>query len=214
MSALLEVRDLTAGYESPHVLRRLSLDVEAGETVCIIGRNGSGKSTLVGCLMGYLRPARGRIRLDGRDLVGRRPHEIVRLGMTAVLQERTAFGGLPVGDNLLLGGYALDRATRRGRVEEVLARFPGLAEKRNVPANRLSSGEQRILEIARALVLDPRLLLLDEARIGLAAAVREEVRRILVGLRRDGIAVLMLESERGAPLDVPGSVRVLQEGRV
>jgi branched-chain amino acid transport system ATP-binding protein len=212
MPPLLEVRDLVAGYGTPAVLRGVSLEIEAGDSLSVVGRNGSGKSTLVRCLMGYLRPAGGSARLDGRDLAGRRPHEVVRMGMTAVLQERSAFGRLSVRENLLVGGYLLDRATRGRRVTELLARFPLLEDKRRMPANRLSSGEQRILEIARALMLDPRVLILDEATIGLSAAFAEEMRALVRRLRADGTAVLIAESDGTTPLDPAGARLTLSRG--
>jgi branched-chain amino acid transport system ATP-binding protein len=211
---VLEIRHLAGGYLEQRVLQDVSLDLAEGEVVSLVGRNGCGKSTLVKCLMGYLRPAQGRIRLDGHDLVGHSTHELVRLGMTAVLQERSTFGGLPVRDNLLLGGYSLDRQARARRVAELMQRFPLLHERRAVPANRLSSGEQRILELARALVPEPRILVLDEVTIGLAGGLVEEIRRLVRELSDQGTAILIVESQAGRRLHEPGSVFLLENGRL
>jgi branched-chain amino acid transport system ATP-binding protein len=162
--------------------------------------------------MGYLRPLQGSVRFDGEDVTGQPTHQIVRRGMSAVLQGRTAFGRLTVRENLELGGYVLDGGARRRRVDALCAQFPVLAERQHAPASSLSSGQQQMLEIARALMLGPRLLVLDEPAIGLSPVALGGLVRSLVELQRAGLAILLIEQEANESLCFVDRVYRLHHG--
>jgi branched-chain amino acid transport system ATP-binding protein len=216
---LLEVSELVARYGSVEALRGVSLEVRAGEMVALIGANGAGKSTLLRSITGLLPPAGGRVRLDGSDLTGRPPEEILRAGIALVPERRRVFGGLTVLDNLQLGGYALPRG--RGfheRLEEGLGEayrlFPVLRQRRDQLAGTLSGGEQQMLAIARALMSRPRILLCDEPSLGLAPLVVREIMRLLTMLRDAGTTILLVEQNARMALRAANRAYVLEAGRV
>ena len=210
---MLDVSNVRAGYGKLEILQAVSLRVDAGELVGIIGPNGAGKSTLLKTVFGYLGPTAGEVVFEATRLNGRRPDEIVRLGVGYVAQAGGLFTDMSVHDNLLLGGYALgsSRAARTA-VDAVYARFAFLAGRRHQAAGSLSGGEQRILAVARALVPDPRLILLDEPSAALAPRFIDQVYETIAGLNRGGIAMLIVEQNVEAILAVAARVFVLDLG--
>jgi branched-chain amino acid transport system ATP-binding protein len=205
---MLEVRGLEAGYGQSQVLFGIELAVGAGEVATLMGRNGMGKTTTVRAIMGLSRPTAGRVRLDGRDVAGLAPHRIARLGIGLVPEGRQVFRRLSVEENLRAtarpGAWTLDRA---------LDLFPRLAERRRSMGHQLSGGEQQMLAIGRALMTNPRLLILDEATEGLAPLVREEIWRCLERLRDDGLAILVIDKNVARLLALARRHHVVEKGR-
>ena len=211
---MLRVADVRSGYGKLEILQSVSLAVGEGEIVGLIGPNGAGKSTLLKTAFGYLTPFAGEVTLEGRPLVGLRPDQVVRLGVGYVAQAGGLFADMTVHENLLLGGYAL-RSSREARaaVDELYARFPLFAARRRQPAGSLSGGEQRILAVARALAVRPRLLLLDEPSAALAPRFIADVYDTIRALNGGGIAMLIVEQNVEAILAVAHRVFVLDLGR-
>jgi branched-chain amino acid transport system ATP-binding protein len=198
---LLELREVVAGYEEVEVLRGVSLAVRAGEIVCIIGANGAGKSTLLRTVFGMVRPRAGAIRFAGEEVAGRPSTELLRRGIGYVPQGRCNFPAMSVEENLEMGAY-LRRDTRiRDDIEAVLARFPVLATKRRAPAGTLSGGQQQILEMGIALLLHPRLLMV------------EIVFETILAINREGTTILMVEQNAKKALSVSHRGFVLELGR-
>ena len=211
--ALLELREVVAGYEEVEVLRGVSLAVRAGEIVCIIGANGAGKSTLLRTVFGMVQSRAGAIRFAGEDIARRSSLEVLRRGIGYVPQGRCNFPAMSVEENLEMGAY-LRRDTRvRGDIEALLARFPMLATKRREPAGALSGGQQQILEMAIALLLNPRLLMVDEPSLGLDPRMVEIVFDTLLAINRDGTTILMVEQNAKKALSVSHRGFVLELGR-
>lgn len=213
---MLEVRDLYAGYhEDLHILRGVSLTAQPAKITAILGANGTGKSTLLKAVCGFLHPAAGEIRLGDRSLVGVEPHQMVRLGVAYIPQHPGIFPHMTVEENLLIGVWTFrrDRARVRRKLEENYERFPVLRDKRRDPAGRLSGGQQRMVEIGRTLMSDPRLLLVDEPTAGLAKLVRREVYETLTRLRAEGRTILLVDQEIREAVKVADHVYVLDLGR-
>ena len=211
---MLAVDEVRSGYGRLEILQDVSLRVPPGEIVGIIGPNGAGKSTLLKTVFGYLVPAAGRVALEDRGLAGLRPDQVMRRGLAYVAQEGGLFADMTVHDNLVLGGYVLpSRRAVRAAVEAVLDRFPLLYERGRQVAGSLSGGEQRILALARALVIRPRLMLVDEPSAALAPGAIDRVYETLVALNRSGIALLVVEQNVEAILAVAHRVFVLDLGR-
>jgi len=212
--ALLEVQDLHAGYGKTEILKGVSLRVETGQVVSIIGPNGAGKSTVFKTLFGLLPVRQGRVLLDGEEITGRPPAELLRRGMAYVPQGRNVFPLMTVEQNLLLGAYIRPRSAELDReVEGVYETFPVLRESRRKRAADLSGGQQQMLEMARALLLRPRLMLLDEPTLGLAPLVFKEVFRIVENLRRTGQTILMVEQNAAKALEISDYAYVLELGQ-
>jgi len=211
---MLEVGELRSGYGRLEILQGVTLQVAPGTIVGVIGPNGAGKSTLLKTVFGYLSPFGGRITLEDQSLIGLRPDQILRLGTGFVAQAGGLFADMTVHENLLLGGYAL-RSSREARaaVDELYARFPLFAARRRQPAGSLSGGEQRILAVARALAVRPRLLLLDEPSAALAPRFIADVYDTIRALNGGGIAMLIVEQNVEAILAVAHRVFVLDLGR-
>ncbi|MDR7434086.1 MAG: ABC transporter ATP-binding protein [Armatimonadota bacterium] len=210
---MLEVRELWVGYNDVSVIRGVTLEVPAGEATAVLGPNGSGKTTLFRALVGLLRPRSGSILFEGVPLNGLRPPQVVQRGIVYVAAERELFPQLTVLENLELGAYCCPRAFQ-SRLELVFELFPRLAERRSQRAGTLSGGEQQMLAIARALMAQPKLLLLDEPSTGLAPLLVAELYRRLEALRREGVTILLAEQQVGAALSLCARVYVLKEGRV
>ncbi|MDO8478266.1 MAG: ABC transporter ATP-binding protein [Candidatus Rokubacteria bacterium] len=210
---MLELEGVRSGYGKLEILQSASLRVPDGAIVGIIGPNGAGKSTLLKTAFGYLPPSAGRIVLDGREIAGRRPDEIMRLGVGYLAQAGGLFAEMTVHDNLVLGGYTASRADKRHAIDHVYTRFPLFRDRRRQLAGALSGGEQRLLAIARALIVRPHLLLLDEPSAALAPRFIDEVYATLVALNRDGIALLIVEQNVEAILAVAHRVFVLDLGQ-
>src|ERR1700675_1842837 len=206
---MLELEGVRSGYGKLEILQSVSLQVPDGEIIGIIGPNGAGKSTLLKTAFGYLPPFAGHIVLDGRPIAGRRPDEIMRWGVGYLSQAGGLFAEMTVHDNLVLGGYTVSRALKRQAIDQVYTRFPLFHERRRQLAGALSGGEQRLLAIARALIVHPRLLLLDEPSAALAPRFIEQVYATLVALTRGGLAMLIVEQNVEAILAVAHRVFVL-----
>ena len=212
--ALLEVHDLHAGYGKLEILKGVSLRVEPGQVVSIIGPNGAGKSTVFKTVFGLLPARDGRVLLDGEDVTNRPPGELLRRGMAYVPQGRNVFPLMTVEENLLLGAYTRPgSAELAGEVAQLYATFPVLSESRRKRASDLSGGQQQMLEMARALLLKPRLILLDEPTLGLAPLVFKEIFRIIENLRRLGQTILMVEQNAAKALEISDYAYVLELGQ-
>ena len=202
----LDVRDLVVRYGAIEAVHGISFDVQAGEVVALIGVNGAGKTSTLAALSGLVRPARGTVRLLGRDLAGAPAHAIVRAGLVQVPEGREILARMSVHENLLLSG-----ATDATAMYE---RFPILAERRALPAGNLSGGEQQLLAIARALLAKPRVLLLDEPSLGLAPKMVASVFEVLAELKRSGTTMLLVEQNALRALRLADRGYVLELGRI
>ena len=210
MSAdLLRVEALHHHYDRSHVLQGIDLAVPAGGVVALLGRNGAGKTTTLKAIMGIERPSGGRIALEGVSLLGRSPAAIARLGIGYVPETRAIFPSLTVEENLTIATRGTDWT-----LDRVYATFPRLAERRRAGGGTLSGGEQQMLAIARALMTNPRLLLLDEPTEGLAPLVVAEIEAMLTGLRAAGLSVLLVEQNLRFALAFADAVVVLGKGLV
>ncbi|MBL0943761.1 MAG: ABC transporter ATP-binding protein [Hydrogenophaga sp.] len=211
---LLEVNDLHAGYGKAEVLRGITLSVRAGQVVTVIGPNGAGKSTLLNALMGLL-PQRGGLRFNGEDVSRLTLEERVMAGLALVPEKRELFGTMSVEDNLVLGGWRpMKQRTPRWRegLEQVFELFPRLKERRAQAAGTLSGGERQMLAIGRALMGQPRLLMLDEPSLGLAPLIVRDIFRIVETLRERGVSILLVEQNARAALNVADEGHVLETG--
>ena len=210
---MLEVRDLDVKYGAATAVRRVSLDVAAGELVCVVGPNGAGKSTLINAIAGLHRVAAGAMTLDGRDLTCLPSHRFCAEGIAVVPEGRRLFGALTVRENLELGSYLpAAKALRQASLSHVCTLFPALAEKLDQPAGALSGGQQQMVAIARALMARPRLLLLDEPSLGLAPLIVREMFGMIERIHGEGVAVLLVEQNVALALDVATRAYVLEEG--
>ena len=211
---LLELQDVRARYGQAVALDGVSLQVRAGEVVSVLGANGAGKTTMTRVITGQLPAASGTVRMSGTDVAGLPPHQRVRYGVACCPEGRRIFGELTVEENLLLGGYVLGKAARRARADELCTMFPLLAERRTQVAGTLSGGQQQILAMARALMSDPKLLILDEASLGLSPVAVDTVYEAIGRVRDAGVAVLLIEQNAHRSLAVADHAYVLDRGRV
>ena len=216
MSALLEIRNLESYYGPIMALRGVSLEVRTGEVVTVLGANGAGKTTLLKTISGIMDPEKGQIRMEGVEIQGTEPHHIVRRGIVHVPEGREVFPLLSVDENLSLGAYTLsDRAAiARGR-EMVFTYFPILAERRQQEAGTLSGGQQQMLAIGRALMLNPKLMLLDEPSLGLSPLLTQEIFAILRRLNTEqGVTMLVVEQNAAVALGLADRGYVMELGRI
>ncbi len=212
---LLSIEGLTLGYNKTNAVKGISLEVREGTVVTLIGANGAGKTTVLRGISGLLRPRAGSIRLHGRDIGGMAPHRIAGLGIVQVPEGRQVFANMSIDENLRMGAWLLsDKAEEARRRDMVLTRFPRLAERLGQTAGLLSGGEQQMLAMGRALMADPRLLLLDEPSMGLAPLFVEEIFRIVEALKAEGRTILLVEQNAQAALDVADEAYVLQSGLI
>ena len=213
---LLQVRGLRAGYGKAEVLSGLDLKLPQGSVVTVIGPNGAGKSTTLNALMGIL-PASGAISFDGRDIIDVPLEERVMAGLALVPEKRELFSTMTVEDNLVLGGW---RQKRRGndqwleQLERVYTLFPRLKERRDQQAGTMSGGERQMLAVGRALMSQPKVLMLDEPSLGLAPLIVREIFRIIARLRETGVSILLIEQNARAALEVADHGYVLETGAI
>ena len=212
---MLKVTDLTVRYGAIEAVRDLSFEVAQGQVVAIIGANGAGKSTTLNTIGGLLKPARGRIELDGRDITGWRADQVARLGLAQVPEGREVLAPLSVEENLLLGAYTRrDRPAIAADLRAMYERFPVLAERRKQPAGFMSGGEQQMLAVARALMARPKLLTLDEPSMGLAPLVVNQIFDIIGEIKAQGVTLLLVEQNARKALNVADYAYVLERGQL
>lgn len=213
--ALLEVSGVRAGYgNGPDILADVSLEIERGKTYCIIGPNGAGKSTLLKTVAGLLKPREGDVIFDGTSIAGKRPDQVLKAGVCFVPQDRTIFPQMTVRENLVMGGFLLrNRKKVEAKVEEMMEKFPRLAERSDQLAQTMSGGEQQMLVTARALMIEPRLMMIDEPSLGLAPAISGQIFDIIRSLNDEmGITVLLIEQNVKKGLEVADWAFVLDLG--
>jgi len=209
--SLLEINGLNAFYGDSHILFDVSLHVEENEVVALLGRNGAGKSTTLKSLMGVVRPRSGTVRLDGVDLAGRKSHAIAQAGMQLVPEDRRIFGSLNVEENLLLAGLTASKRWPLGRIYEM---FPRLKDRRGNRGTDLSGGEQQMLAIARALVRDPKILLLDEPFEGLAPIIVRDLMKVCRDLAEAGQTIVLVEQNLAATLELAQRIYIINNGHI
>jgi branched-chain amino acid transport system ATP-binding protein len=212
---VFRVRDVHAGYGATPILFGVSLEVQRGEAVALLGRNGMGKTTLMKTIIGFLKPWRGAIELEDRDISRLAPHDIARLGVGLVPENRRIFPGLTVRENLELGLSAVARRTaalREARLAEVFQHFPRLRERIDQPGKTLSGGEQQMLAIARVMMAGARLVLMDEPTQGLAPAFIRHIRDMVGELKRLGVTVLLIEQNARVALSVCDRGYIMEKG--
>lgn len=210
----IEFDDVVAGYKDFMILNNLSFQARAGSITLLLGPNGAGKSTVLKTLFGLLKPRQGRILLDGKNIAGASQKELLAQGVAFVPQGRNLFGQLSVYENLELGGITLGMKTTHERIPEVLEFFPRVKERLHSAASSLSGGEQKQLEIGRALLLRPKVILIDEPSIGLSPIVVQDVFKLLRKLADQGTTVLMVEQNVKSALKISDDAIALESGRL
>ena len=214
MSTCIEFDNVVAGYKDFMILNNLSFKAETGTVTLLIGPNGAGKSTVLKTLFGLLKPRQGRILLDGQEVAGTSPRDLLAKGIAFVPQGRNLFGQLSVLENLELGGITIGMDETRKRIPEILDRFPRIKERLNSKASSLSGGEQKQLEVGRALLLRPKVLLIDEPSIGLSPQVVQGVFVLLRDLVAQGTTILMVEQNVKSALKYSDTAIALESGRL
>ena len=207
---MLTVENIHSYYDKSHVLEGVSLQVNPGELVTLLGRNGAGKTTTLRSILGIICPRQGQIRFNGQDMVGRKIFEIAREGLALVPEHRGIFRLLSVEENLRIA----QRKSSRWQLEDVYSMFPRLKERRKNAGHALSGGEQQMLAIGRALMSKPRLLLLDEPSLGLAPIIIQQIFDIIEQLRKDGVTVFLVEQNANQALKLADRGYVLENGRI
>lgn len=214
---MIEVRDIHSYYGKSHVLHGVSFELKEGELVCLLGRNGVGKSTTLKSIMGMVRPSQGGIRFEGQELIGKQPYEIARLGVGYVPEDRRVFRSLSVHENLLMG---IKGAKKMGSVaspwtiDRVYEVFPRLKERKGNKGIHLSGGEQQMLTVARTLMGNPKLILVDEPTEGLAPLIVKDVLGMLATVRKSGVTVLMVEQNFKAAVKVADRFYIMSKGQM
>lgn len=214
---MLHIKDLVICYDKVKVLKEVSLEVNRGEIVTLIGANGAGKSSILRAISGLVKIVNGRIIFEGQDITGRKPHEIVASGICQVPEGRKIFADQTVLDNLILGAYTIVRKKKKhvqDMVEREFSRFPILRDRRNQLAGTLSGGEQQMLAMSRALMLNPKLLLLDEPSMGLAPLMVDKIIETILEIEKAGITILLVEQMASLALEIADRAYVIQTGTV
>ena len=212
---LLDIKDLHAFYEESHVLRGISLDIDNGEIVSLLGRNGVGKTTTLKSIIGILAPRSGQVLFKGRDLSGMAPHKIANLGVGYVPEDRRIFPRLTVRENLLMGIKPGQKETANGwSVEKIYEYFPPLKARDKQKGAYLSGGEQQMLTIARALMGEPEVLLLDEPTEGLAPMIVETLEQVVTDVHNHGVAILLVEQNMRVVLRLAKRIYVISKGKI
>ncbi|MCZ2104901.1 MAG: ABC transporter ATP-binding protein [Comamonadaceae bacterium] len=209
--SLLEVNGLNSFYGDSHILFDVGMRVEKNEVVALLGRNGAGKSTTFKSLAGVVRPKAGSVKLDGVELAGKKAHEIAMQGLQLVHEERRIFGSLNVEENIIIAGLT---ATNKWPLERIYAIFPRLKERRSSRGTDLSGGEQQMLAIARALVRDPKIILLDEPFEGLAPVIVQDLVRVCRDLAKAGQTIVLIEQNLAAAMSLASRVYILNNGQI
>lgn len=211
---MLKVNDLCSGYGQTAVLSGVSLDVQQGAVVSLIGSNGAGKTTTLRTIVGLLRPTSGRVEFKGKDITGIFPANVVELGISMVFEGRRVFQNLSVLENLKVGAYTRPHRQVTALLEEMLEFFPALSNLRKQAAGSLSGGQQQMLAIARSLMSAPTLLLLDEPSMGLAPVVVDQILEKLLELKRKGLTILIVEQNALLALEISDQAYVIENGRI
>ncbi len=211
---MLSVSGLSAYYGRAHILDDVALDVGPGEVVVLLGRNGAGKSTTMKAIMGLVPPAAGRVRFDGAEIAGREPFEIARRGLGYVPEERRIFTGLSVLENLEVGRRPPTAGLRPWTPERLFTLFPSLGAMQDRPGGRMSGGEQQMLTIARTLMGNPKLILLDEPSEGLAPVVVERMAEAIRALKAEGLSILLSEQNLQFAQAVSDRATIIEKGRI
>lgn len=216
MNPLLEIKDLSVFYGAVQALKGVSIQVQEGEIVSLVGANGAGKSTLMKAIVGLISPRAGDLFFRSKRILGLKSHEIIRLGISQSPEGRQVFSDMSVYDNLLMGAYSKAMTHRQvlGRMEEIFSIFPILKERLRQSAMTLSGGEQQMLAIGRALMPSPELLLLDEPSLGISPRLTESLFEILVKLNRQGTSILLAEQNAAMSLEISDRGYVLELGEV
>lgn len=214
---MIVVKDIHSYYGKSHILHGVSLELKQGELVCLLGRNGVGKSTTLKSIMGIVRPTQGSIRFDGKELVGSQPYQIARLGVGYVPEDRRIFKSLTVHENLLMGTQKAKNsgsAKRVWTIDKIYEIFPNLRERRSNKGSHLSGGEQQMLTVARTLMGNPKLILVDEPTEGLAPLIVKDVLEMLAAIRKSGVTVLMVEQNFKAAIKVADRFYIMAKGQM
>ncbi len=212
---ILEVENIHSFYGNIHALKGISITVEKGEIVTLIGANGAGKSTTLRTICGLMKPREGTVRFDGEDLMQFKPHEIIFKGMSMVPEGRRIFARLTVAENLEMGAFSRKEATEIAKdLERVFTLFPRLKERRSQVGGTLSGGEQQMLATARALMAHPRLLLMDEPSMGLAPVLVEAIFETILQINKEGTTILLVEQNAQMALTVANRGYILQTGTI
>ncbi len=212
---MLRVEDLVVNYGNIVALQGISFHVEDGETVSLIGANGAGKSTTLMTLSGIIKPKTGTINFNGKNIVNKKSHQIVQMGLIHVPEGRQIFDKMTIEENLILGGFNVtDHDALQERREQVFRLFPILKERIHQSAGTLSGGEQQMLAIGRAIMAGPKMLLLDEPSLGLAPIVVQEVFNVIQKLKEAGITILLVEQNANEALRISDRTYILENGRV
>jgi branched-chain amino acid transport system ATP-binding protein len=214
---MIVVKDIHSYYGKSHILHGVSLELKQGELVCLLGRNGVGKSTTLKSIMGIVRPTQGSIRFDGKELVGSQPYQIARLGVGYVPEDRRIFKSLTVHENLLMGTQKAKNsgsAERVWTIDKIYEIFPNLRERCSNKGSHLSGGEQQMLTVARTLMGNPKLILVDEPTEGLAPLIVKDVLEMLAAVRKSGVTVLMVEQNFKAAIKVADRFYIMAKGQM
>ncbi|MGO9572051.1 MAG: ABC transporter ATP-binding protein [Desulfomonilaceae bacterium] len=215
---IVEVRDLHSYYGKSHILQGVDLHLDRGETVCLLGRNGVGKTTTLKSIMGMVRPTKGSIVLDGKDLAGLLPYQIARLGVGIVPEDRRILPSLTVHENLLIGmkppGTWQKTDEETWEPDRAYRAFPGLEQRRRQMGGHLSGGEQQMLSVARTLMGNPRLILVDEPTEGLAPLLVKAVMKMLADIQRSGVTILLVEQNLKAAIEVATRFYIMSKGKI
>lgn len=212
----LEIKDLYVGYyEDLNILQGVNIKVQRAKLTTILGANGVGKSTLLKAIYGFLKPNKGQILIDGKNVLGVPTYKLIDKGLAYIPQHPGIFRWMSIEENLEMGAYTFrgDKARIKRKIEEIYVRFPVLKERRKSLAGKLSGGQQRMVEVGRTLMTDPSVMLVDEPTAGLAKLLSEEVYQMLVNLKNSGITVLLVDQEIRQALKIADYVYVLELGR-
>lgn len=216
MSKILEFKDIELYYDHVYALKGVSIEIEKGETVALIGANGAGKSSILRAITGLARPKSGQILFEGKPLDGMNPADIVANGIAMVPEGRRVFPYMTIKDNLLMGAFTRDKSSNiQETLDSVLERFPRLRERYKQTAGTLSGGEQQMMVIGRALMAKPRLLLLDEPSLGIAPKLVQDIARSIVDINREeGVSVLLVEQNSRMALSISNRAYALSTGNI